>query len=58
MARADGLNRTLASLLVQRDILAKLPTWPWSTATLRGFGSAILLPMAIFVARQALSRLF
>ena len=58
LARADGLNKTLASLLVQREILAKLPTWPWSTTTLRGFVTAILLPMALFLAQQALSRFF
>lgn len=58
LARADGLNKTLASLVLQRDILAKLPTWPWSTATLRAFGSAILLPLGIFLAQQALTRLF
>ena len=37
LSRADGLNKTLATLVLQREILAKLPTWPWSTATLRGF---------------------
>ena len=58
LTRADGLNKTLASLVVQRDILAKLPTWPWSTATLRTFVSALLLPMALFLLQQALSRLF
>lgn len=57
LARADGLNKTLASLMLQREILAKLPTWPWSTATLRTFVSAMLLPMALFLAQQALSRL-
>ena len=58
VTRADGLNKTLASLVLQRDILAKLPTWPWSTATLRTFVSALLLPMALFLLQQALSRLF
>ena len=56
--RADGLNKTLASLTAQREILAKLPTWPWSTATLRGFVSALLLPMVLFLIQQALSRVF
>jgi hypothetical protein len=58
LGRADQLNKTLASLLVQRDLLAKLPTWPWSTATLRSFVTAILLPMALFLAQQGFSRLF
>jgi hypothetical protein len=57
LARADGLNKTLASLAVQREILAKLPTWPWSASTLRGFVPAILLPMALFLAQLAISRM-
>lgn len=57
LGRADELNKTLSSLLIQRDILAKLPTWPWSIGTLRSFVSAILLPMTLFLLQQALSRL-
>jgi hypothetical protein len=56
LARADGLNKTLASLMVQRDVLAKLPTWPWSGATLRAFLSAIMLPLVLFIAQQLISR--
>jgi hypothetical protein len=56
LGRADGLNKTLASLIVQRDVLAKLPTWPWSGGTLRTFLSAILLPLAWFIAQQLISR--
>lgn len=56
-ARIDGLNKALASLLQEREILAKLPTWPWSTGTFRGFVSAILLPLGLFLVQQALGRL-
>ena len=54
LARADALNKTLASLLQQRDVLARLPTWPWSAGTLRGFVSAILLPLVIFLIQRVL----
>jgi hypothetical protein len=57
-ARADGLSKTLGSLAVQREILAKLHTWPWTTATLRGFVPAILLPMVLFLVQLAISRMF
>ncbi len=57
LPRADGLNKTLAGLLVQRDVLARLATWPWSGTTLRGFVSAIFLPLALSLAQQGLSRL-
>lgn len=56
LSRADAASRTLAQLVMERDILAKLPTWPWSTATLRSFLSATLLPMAVFAAQQVLAR--
>ncbi len=56
LGRADGLNKTLASLLQQREILAKLPTWPWSTTTLRTFVSAILLPLALFLVQRVLGQ--
>jgi hypothetical protein len=56
IARADGLNKLLASLLQQREVLANLPTWPWSPGTLRGFLSVILLPIGLFVVQRLLSQ--
>lgn len=58
LSRADAWNKTLANLQAEGAILAKLPTWPWSTSTLRGFASAILLPIALLLAQQLVSRLF
>jgi hypothetical protein len=57
LSRADAASRTLSHPVVERDILTKLPTWPWSTGTLRSFVSATLLPMAVFVGQQLLARL-
>lgn len=57
LARADAWNKTLANLQAERQILASLPTWPWSTATLRGFVSAVLLPLALFVVQVIIGRL-
>jgi hypothetical protein len=54
LARADALNKTLSSVLQQRDVLARLPTWPWSAGTFRGFVTAILLPLAIFLIQRVL----
>ena len=58
LGRADALNKTLSSVLQQRDVLARLPTWPWSTTTLRAFVSAILLPLALFVVQRVLGQVF
>lgn len=52
LSRADGLQKALGSLVQEREILAKLPTWPWSTGTIRGFGSALLLPVIVFLLQR------
>lgn len=57
LSRADGLQKTLGSVLQQRDVLARLSTWPWSTGTLRAFVSAILLPLGLFMVQRVLSQL-
>lgn len=51
--RADGrrltgiedINQLLASLVMTRDLVARIPTWPWDARTLTGFLSATLLPI-------------
>ena len=57
VSRSEGLHQQLASMVQQREILAKLPTWPWSIGTLRAVISAIFLPMALFLVQGVLSRL-
>ena len=53
---ADGLNKTLASLQLEREALARIPTWPWQAATLRAFLSALLAPIVIWLIIRALER--
>jgi hypothetical protein len=55
--RADGMGKLLAAQQSQRDLLARLPTWPWSPGTLRGFLSALLLPVALFLIQRYLAAL-
>jgi hypothetical protein len=57
LARADAYSKTLAALVTERDLLARLSTWPWSVSTLRRFISAIGLPLALFVTQQLVVRL-
>ena len=45
----DALNAYLTTLNAERDILKGIPTWPWSSGTLTGFLSAILLPILLFL---------
>jgi hypothetical protein len=53
----DGLSRAVGSVLQERDIVEKLSTWPWSPGTMRGFVSAILFPLAMFVLQHVLAGL-
>ena len=53
---ADGLNKTLTSLQLERDALARIPTWPWQAATLRAFVSVLLVPIMIWLIIRLLER--
>ena len=57
LRRADDLNKTLAPMLQQREVIARLPTWPWSTGTLRAIVTAILLPVFLFIVQLLLGRI-
>jgi len=57
LSRADGLNKLLGSAFAEREVLARLPTWPWQAATIRAFASALLLPVVIYVLARATERL-
>ncbi|MEO8470383.1 MAG: hypothetical protein ABI573_12040 [Chloroflexota bacterium] len=54
--RIEARNRALTALVAERDLIAKVPTWPWSTGALTGFVSAILLPVALFLIQRVLSQ--
>ena len=55
--RAEQLHHTLTAVLAERDVLAKLHTWPWSAGTFRGFASALLLPILLIMFTQFVDRL-
>ena len=43
------ISDTIAALRALRDQIRELPTWPWSAQLLRGFVSALLLPIIVYV---------
>jgi hypothetical protein len=51
-------NKALASLVAERDLVNRVPTWPWSTASLTRFVSAVLLPLGLWFATRLLERVF
>lgn len=56
LARADGLNKLLASLIAERELVGRLPTWPWQPGTMGAVLSAIVLPIGLFLATRMLER--
>jgi hypothetical protein len=48
----------MSALLMHRDRLNKISTWPWDPGTIRGFTSALLLPIFLILVAQLLERLF
>lgn len=57
LSHADAHNKTLATLLQQRDVIGRMPTWPWSPGTFRALITAIFLPLMIFLAQRFLAQL-
>ena len=56
LSEADAVNKHLSSLLAERDVLTRTPTWPWAPETLRGFGTALVLPVVLWLAFRLLER--
>jgi len=53
----DDLNTALTSLNSERDILVKIPTWPWRAGVLSAFLSVVVLPIALFILQLLISRM-
>jgi hypothetical protein len=58
LTNADALNQQLSSLITQRDVIAGIPTWPWEPTTVRGFATAVVLPIALWLVFRAFEQLF
>ena len=57
LSRMDDLNKALASLDLERAMLARIPTWPWDPGTLRGLVAALLVPLIIWLIQLGAERL-
>jgi hypothetical protein len=56
LAEADMVNKTMSSLALERQILDKMPTWPWQPDAFRGFITALVLPIALWLITRILER--
>jgi hypothetical protein len=52
----SGLHDQLSSLVAERELIGKLSTWPWSPNTIRGLGSAFLVPIVVWAITRLLER--
>jgi len=52
------LNSAIVGLNAERDILAKIPTWPWRAGMFTGFLSIAVLPIVLFLLQFLLARWF
>jgi hypothetical protein len=55
LARMDDLNKAMASLQAELDILDRSPTWPWRPGTVQAVLTAVLLPILLWILQQVLS---
>lgn len=57
LSGADGQNKTLASLVTERDLVRRLSTWPWQAGTAGAVVTAVLLPIALWVTTRIMERI-
>lgn len=56
LSEMPEMEKTILNLQHQKAYIEKIPTWPWQPTTMRGFISAMLLPIVIWVVQQVLER--
>lgn len=56
-SQIDEFGKWVSTVLSMRKEIEQISTWPWRPATLRGFISAILLPLVLFTIQQLMSSL-
>jgi hypothetical protein len=53
----DDLNKTIASLQIEKNLLEGIPTWPWRPETVRLLITALALPLGLWFIQYLLQRL-
>jgi hypothetical protein len=53
---ADKFNLQITSLSAEREMLARVSTWPWEPATVTGFLTTLGLPVILWVVQRVLER--
>jgi len=53
-----GIEDSIGALIRERELIEKISTWPWDLRTIRGFTSALLLPIFLWLVTRLLERFF
>lgn len=53
----DSLSKAIAGLEIERNLLIRIPTWPWQPDSLRTLIVALLLPLILWATQALLGRL-
>jgi hypothetical protein len=53
----QSTEAALASLVMKRNFIDGIPTWPWRPTSFRAVLTAVLLPVFIYLVQQILVRL-
>jgi hypothetical protein len=53
----ESIKDALESLIAERGVLDKVPTWPWEPETVRVVITALLLPVVLWIVTRVLERL-
>lgn len=56
LADADKVNLQITSLSAEREVLARVSTWPWEPVTLTGFLTTLVLPALLWGIQRVLER--
>jgi hypothetical protein len=56
LRKIGDLETALRAVRSEKDLVDKIPTWPWRPATLRVFLSAVFLPIFLWLIQQVLDR--
>jgi hypothetical protein len=52
-----NMDHAVGALVKEQDALDKISTWPWEPEAVRGVGTALLLPIVLWLVTRVLERL-
>jgi hypothetical protein len=57
LPQMDGLHKMVTALAAARDLLIKVPTWPWSPGTPTAVLTTLFLPVGLYLVQRLLETL-